>query len=242
MVNFELIAFPDDRALAQAVGQAWLEEIAAQSGRGEHYCVALSGGRIAKAFFSAVAGATNASEGLLRSVHFFWGDERLVPPDDAESNFRVAQELLLKPLRIEEAQIHRLRGEASIESAVAEAEVELCRLAPLNEDSQPVLDLILLGMGEDGHVASLFPGESETLMASKSVYRAVMASKPPPCRITLGYPTIAAARRVWVLVSGAGKEAALRESLRPEGQTPLARVLRSRPTTKIFTDIRLGGG
>lgn len=240
MEKFELISFPDDCTLAQAVARRWLDEAAAQSGRGDPHCVALSGGRIAKAFFSAVAEQAQAGEGWLKGVHFFWGDERCVPPDHPESNFRIAREMLLQPLRISEAQIHRLRGEESSEFAVAEGEAEICRIAPLDGNGQPVLDLILLGMGEDGHVASLFPGEPESVMASKQVYRAVTASKPPPRRMTLGYGAIAAARQVWVLASGAGKEGALRESLRPEGQTPLARVLRSRQLTKFFTDIRLG--
>jgi 6-phosphogluconolactonase len=136
--------------------------------------------------------------------------------------------------------IHRIRGEASPEEAAQHAEAELCRIAPLNGDGQPVLDLIFLGMGEDGHVASLFPGEPETALSDKAVYRVVRNSpKPPPVRITLGYATIAAARQVWVLASGAGKETALRESLKPEGQTPLARVLRSCPQAKVFTDLRL---
>jgi 6-phosphogluconolactonase len=74
-------------------------------------------------------------------------------------------------------------------------------------------------------------------MSSPAVYRAVTASKPPPRRITLGYAALAAAREVWVLASGAGKEAALRESLASGGRTPLARVLRERDGTRIFTDI-----
>ena len=94
-------------------------------------------------------------------------------------------------------------------------------------------------MGEDGHVASLFPGEREADGASPAVFRAVMNSpKPPPNRVTLGYAAIAAAKQVWVLTSGAGKEAALRESLSPTGRTPLARVLRARSDARVFTDIR----
>jgi len=102
-----------------------------------------------------------------------------------------------------------------------------------------VLDLVLLGMGEDGHVASLFPGEAEDVMNSSAVYRAVTASKPPPRRISLGYGALVAAREVWMLASGSGKETALRESLSPTGATPLARLLRARGRTRIFTDIRL---
>ena len=115
--------------------------------------------------------------------------------------------------------------------------MELSRVVPRNEAGQPMLDIVFLGMGEDGHVASLFPGEPEEANAAKSVYRAVTASKPPPRRITIGYGAIAVARQVWVLASGAGKEQALRESLAVVAQTPLAKVLKLRSHTKIFTDI-----
>lgn len=93
-------------------------------------------------------------------------------------------------------------------------------------------------MGEDGHVASLFPSESEEAMSRGAVFRAVTASKPPPRRITLGYAALAAANEVWVMASGAGKEAALGESLEENGRTPLARLLRLRATTRIFSDIK----
>jgi len=102
-----------------------------------------------------------------------------------------------------------------------------------------VLDLIFLGMGEDGHVASLFPGAPDEVVRSKSVYLAVVASKPPPRRITISYGTIAAAIQVWVLASGAGKEHALRESMSPNGRTPLARVFQMREKTTLFTDIAM---
>jgi len=107
---------------------------------------------------------------------------------------------------------------------------------PANINGQPVLDLIFLGMGEDGHVASLFPGESEAVMAGEPVYRAVTAANTA----TPGHPGLwrdCGGAAGWVLVSGAGKEAALRESLRPGGQTPLACVLRLRPNTRVFSDL-----
>ena len=93
-------------------------------------------------------------------------------------------------------------------------------------------------MGEDGHVASLFPNAPASVIQCETPYLAVRSSsKPPPLRISLSYAAIAAARDAWILISGAGKEAALRESLRPNARTPLARILRSRGRTRIFTDI-----
>jgi len=203
------------------------------------YTVALSGGRIAKDFFNRVAQLAQERRQSLAQVHFFWADERCVAPTDAESNFRIATELLFQPLGLPAGNIHRLRGEDEPEAAARAGEAELRRIAPANGAGLPVLDLVLLGMGEDGHVASLFPGEAEDVMNSSAVYRAVTASKPPPRRISLGYGALVAAREVWMLASGSGKETALRESLSPTGATPLARLLRARGRTRIFTDIRL---
>lgn len=234
MSNWELKPCADATALADLAVAEFIGWAALSS---EPKTVAVSGGRIAKDFFSAVARQSKARGQSLAHVHFFWADERCVPPTDTESNYRSAAELLFTPLGLPAENLHRIRGEDEPAQAAREAEAELRRFALANAAGQPVLDLVLLGMGEDGHVASLFPGEPEAAMSSPAVYRTVTASKPPPRRVTLGYATIAAARVVWVLASGAGKEAALRESLSPAGKTPLARVLRERERTEIFTDI-----
>ncbi len=234
MGSHELFSFATDAALASAVAERWLDELAARLASGP-YCVAVSGGRIAQKFFTAVADLAPTRPGCFDRTHFFWGDERCVPPTDAESNFGLAKAHLLDPLAISPDKIHRLRGEIAPKWAATEAEAEICRIAPLNESGQPVLDLIFLGMGEDGHVASLFPGSPEE--APQSVYLPVVASKPPPQRLTLSFAALGAARQVWVLASGAGKHSALRESLAADGTTPLARVLRMREKTIIFSDI-----
>jgi 6-phosphogluconolactonase len=236
MGNSTLIPFKQADALANAVATAWLDEIGSAKMEGRAFCVALSGGRIAGPLFAEFSRQAKVRASSLGQVHFFWADERCVPSDDAGSNFRVAHELLLCPLGIIEDRIHRIQGEQPPDAAAREAEAELRRIAPPGADGQPVLDLILLGMGEDGHVASLFPGEPAAVAANPAVYRAVTATKPPPHRVTLGYGVLAVAREVWVLISGDEKEGALRESLRPEGRTPLARMLRSRTRTRIFSD------
>jgi 6-phosphogluconolactonase len=238
MGSFKLTAFADSRSLAEAAASAWLEEIAAK--RGGPLCVALSGGRIAKAFFAVVTAQAKADKELFSGVDFFWGDERCVPPGDAESNYRVARESLLAPLEIADERVHRIRGELPPDQAATDAEAQIRQFVPLSSSGQPVLDLIFLGMGEDGHVASLFPGETAEVWSKPAIYRAVTATKPPPKRVTLGYATIVQAQQVWVLASGPGKQAALRESLRPDGQTPLARVIQSRSHTSIFSDIPIG--
>jgi 6-phosphogluconolactonase len=236
-MSFELNAFPNGAELARAAAAQWLRDLASVPAETRPHCVALSGGRVARSFASAVAELAKSQSSALDRVHFFWSDERCVPPTDPESNFLIAQELLFGPLGIPEARIHRIRGEANPELAAREAESGLRRLAAAQSELQPVLDLVFLGMGEEGHVASLFPGEPEAVVASPAVYRPASVPKPPPLRITLGYPALATARQVWVLVSGAGKQGALRESLAAAGQTPLARVIRLRNQTRIFTDI-----
>jgi 6-phosphogluconolactonase len=246
MKNFELISFASADELVSRVAGAWLDEIESANRAGKMHCVALSGGRITQKFFAATveqAGLRKIGNGgtpsVPANVQFFWADERCVPPTDQESNFKMANELLFAPLKIASNQIHRIRGEDSPQAAVKTAEAEFRRVVG-RDAGAPVLDLIFLGMGEDGHVASLFPGVPLQKLDSAVPFLAIENSpKPPPCRISLSYAAIAAAKQVWVLVSGAGKAAALRESLRPGGQTPLARVLQSRSRTSIFCDIRL---
>ena len=234
----ELLRFPDPTALAQAAARDWLTEVGLAAQRRGGFSVALSGGRIAKTFFAAMVRATQTAGVSLAALHFFWADERCVPPDDPESNFGLAHRWLLAPLGVPEANIHRIHGELPGEHAAVEAEAELRRFVSADNEGQPVLDLVLLGMGEDGHVASLFPNERESAARGTASYLAVNdAPKPPPQRVTLSYGPLRAARRVWVLASGQGKEKALRDSLAESGDTPLARVIRSRTQTRLFTDI-----
>lgn len=234
-MSHNLHHFGDAQTLAKAAAERWRAALLERN-PSRPFTVALSGGRIPKALYKAFAGL--AAGDSLESVHFFWGDERVVPPTDPESNFHLAAVPLFLALKIPESQVHRMLTERDEAFAVQQAEAEICRVAELNDQGQPVLDLVFLGMGEDGHVASLFPGDTEAL-ETLALYRAVTGPKPPPRRITLGYPALAAAREVWVLASGVGKKEALQASLEPTGNTPLARVLKSRSNTEIFTDFVL---
>lgn len=241
-MGFEVRTYPDDAALARDAAGRWLERLErrAKTASGEPYSVALSGGRIARNFFAEIAKQATGRGELFKGVHFFWADERCVPPTDPESNYGIAKELLFNPLKMPEAQVHRLRGEENESLALREAVGNIeTWVRGKTAKGQPIFDMIFLGMGEDGHVASLFPGELESAINDPAIYRAVTAVKPPPRRMTLGYGVINAAREVWVIAAGAGKEGALKESVSPAGKTPLARVLRARERTSILTDVRI---
>ena len=227
-------AFADKAALAEHAAARWLERLAKRDA-GRPFTVALSGGRTPRLLYESVV--TRAGGGTFDKVHFYWGDERVVPPTDDESNFKLADLGLFQPLEIPLGQVHRVQTERSETEAVQLATDELLQLTESNAAGQPVIDLVFLGMGEDAHVASLFPGDTEAI-ESQAVYRAVTGPKPPPRRITLGYPALAAAREVWVLVSGEGKAEALRASLADGSDTPLARVLQTREHTEILTDFK----
>ena len=237
---FEMVSLPNADALVATVAATWLDEIATANSSGKPHFVALSGGRITLKFFAVVIEQSKTRNISLGNVHFFWADERCVPPDDKESSFAAADEHFFHLLAIARTNIHRIYGEQAPEYAARLANMEIKGTVPLNAAGQPVFDIVFLGMGEDGHVASLFPDEAEAARLDPAIYRAIGNSpKPPPNRVTLGYAAIAAAKNVWVLASGAGKEVALRESLSLEGKTPLARVLKMSSSAKVFTDICL---
>jgi 6-phosphogluconolactonase len=225
--------------LTRAVAGALRDHLAARLPGTPLFTLGLSGGRIAGPLFDALVAAEHAGPTRVLTapaVHFCFADERCVPPDHPESNFALARARLFAPLGIPAERVHRIRGEADPAEAASEAERALRALTATSPPALPRLDLVLLGLGEDGHVASLFPGAPVEVTESAAVYVPVMGPKPPPRRVTLTYAALAAARAVWVLVSGPGKAGALAESLRPEGTTPLARVLRAQPGARVFTD------
>ena len=237
MNQHKLKTLSDSAALAEAAAQYFVDSIPDRA----PFHVALSGGRIAKAFYDSIVARVQSERRNVDHIHFFFADERCVPATDPESNFLTARQSLFDPLQIRAEQIHRIHGEVDDSYAAKEAEAEICRIAPMNSAGQPILDLVILGMGEDGHTASLFPGEPESFLNDPMVYRAVTAVKPPPRRITLGYAPLAAARQLAVLASGKGKEAPLRQIFAELSQgkptLPLARVLYSNPNFLIFSDI-----
>jgi 6-phosphogluconolactonase len=233
----EIRFFDSAEELAEVAARDWLEWLQVMTLAGREATVALSGGRIAERFFNASADALAADPTSVDRVHFFWGDERCVPPDHKDSNYRLAAQHLLKPLGIQENCIHRIPGEFGAELAATTAARGLLKWTGTDAGTIPSLDLVFLGMGEDGHVASLFPGEPVEVVNSADWFRPVTAPKPPASRVTASYELLAHAENVWVLVSGDGKEEALRKSLDGAASTPFGLLLGSRTSTRIYTDL-----
>ena len=237
--RYRLQVFPNDRRLISEVANRWIAELwPLCAGRSDSrpVCVALSGGRVARRYFVSIKDASRKEGSSPKNLHFFWADERCVPPTDPQSNFADAARSLLTPLGVPAKQIHRIPGELHPEAATKMANDEARTFLSPNQSGVPAFDLILLGMGEDGHVASLFPEHSEGL--SPLAYCSVSGSpKPPPNRISLSYQAIAAAGRVWVIAAGADKKQVLYNSLTGAAATPLAQVIKSRAMTEVLTDI-----
>lgn len=182
------------------------------------FSLVLSGGGTPRRTYELLAEKLAADRDFWAGTHLYWGDERGVPPDDAESNYRTARLVLLDKVAPPAANVHRLAGESNDPERTA---AEYAAAFPARAD------LILLGLGADGHTASLFPG-SPLLFEAQSLFAPATAPVAPKKRLTLTPPVLAVARTVLVLVTGTGKAAALRRVFAAEGsveETP-ARLVR----------------
>ena len=176
------------------------------------FTIALSGGSTPKSLFNLLA--TNARTVLpWDRMFFFWGDERHVPPTDPESNYRMAEEAMLSKIPVAAGNVFRIPAENPDASAAADAyEQTLRKFFQLGPGEVPIFDLILLGMGPDGHTASLFPG-SAGLQEKTRLVIANWVDKLKTSRLTLTLPVLNAARCVAFLVSGTDKAAVLKTVL-----------------------------
>ncbi len=163
----------------------------------------LAGGNTPRAIYAALAQTPNALP--WDRVQITFGDERCVPPDHADSNYLMAKEALLSRVPIPEGNVFRIRGEIHHEEAATECEARLNAVAQRLGEARYVHDLLLLGLGEDGHTASLFPGSPALDETDRNVIPAT-GPKPPPQRITFTLPLINAARLVVFLVNDPKKE------------------------------------
>ena len=170
--------------------------------------LSLSGGSTPKAIYELLAHGEFRSSVEWTKVHVFWGDERCVPPSHPESNYRMACESMLDTVRIPKSNIHRIPAEKTPDQAAESYERELKSF--FGNTSLPRFDLMLLGMGDDGHTASLFPGTS-ILDEHTRLVANVFVAKLKVHRVSLTYPVINNSESILILVSGSGKAAMLRD-------------------------------
>jgi 6-phosphogluconolactonase len=199
-------------------------EVKAAAGRAaaerRRWSVAVSGGSVATTFFPQWGSQAPTDWGV---SDVFWADERAVPPTDPDSNFGIARALWLAPAAVPDRSVHRMPAERpDLEGAAAAYAGDLQQTL----GGRP-LDLVLLGIGPDGHVASLFPGHPVLAEQSKAVAAVVDSPKPPPRRLTLTLPVLTAARVVVIAAFGAPKSGIVREAIQePGSRLPAALVAR----------------
>lgn len=183
--------------------------------------LALSGGNTPRPIYAMLAKEGGGVP--WDKVYITFGDERCVGPEDDASNFRMAKESLLDHVAIPAANVLRMRGELPPDEAAADYEAQLAEIADESGEERYVHDLILLGMGDDGHTASLFPGSEGLKEAERSVIENYV-EKFSTYRITFTYPLLNAARHVCFLVGGNGKAAIVQSILDGDTSYPSAHV------------------
>ena len=217
-------------------------EVTARRGK---FIIALPGGSVASTFFPALATATVD----WKRVEIFWIDERAVPPDHPDSNVALASRLLLVAADVPAERIHRMHGELpDLEQAARRAADDLKSIA----GDPPQLDLAIVGVGEDGHVASIFPSHVRTRTyrdlaterhhaAAEPVMAVYDAPKPPARRLTLSLSVLANAAFVIVAAFGRSKAEVMRRALHlTDASTPIAELLRRAPSSLVLLDREAG--
>ncbi len=200
-MNKNIHAYPNKEKLVAATTER-IADCMEQAIQKNGLCnMALSGGKTPAGIFSLLASSPYRDRLDWSRLHLFWGDERMVHPEHQDSNFKLVQEALLDHIKIPDENIHRMRGEIEPEEAAAEY-IEL--LHDHFEGDLPCFDLMLLGLGEDGHTASLFP-ETDAVEECEKHAVAVFVPKLDVWRVTLTLPVLNAARRILFLVSGKSK-------------------------------------
>ncbi len=248
----EIVICRDEADMHERAADAFLDRAEACLSRKGMFTVALSGGRTPKGLYERISMPGKKELLDWRRIHIFWGDERGVPPEHDDSNYRMVLEPLLRKLRIPKGNVHRIKGEKG-DNAAAEYEKEMIGFFGTSGNAVPVFDLILLGMGSDGHTASLFPGmlivaddgSVKIPGSGAGLAAAVRVGDAGRLRITLTPVVINSAREIFFLVSGREKAAALSEVLEgrfdPE-RFPAQLVRRAKGKVTWFVDKEAASG
>lgn len=218
----DVVVHPDAGTIADAAAQLFTQESAGVSNARGRFAVALCGGDTPARLFERLAADPYRTQIDWPVWAVYFGDERAVPPDDPQSNYHMAKQKLLDHVPVDPLRVHRMPADnPDLDAAADEYAVTLHGDLAEAQGHAPRLDCILLGLGENGHTASLFPGTPALSVTDRWVTPGLADYKPYE-RLTFTYPTINAAALVVFLVSGDSKAAALRDTA--AGRTPAAGV------------------
>jgi 6-phosphogluconolactonase len=217
--NVRIWRVADAMALAQTAAEFFQQKAQESIAAHGRFTVALSGGSTPKAMFTRLADEPYRTAIDWAHVYVFWGDDRCVPPDHADSNYRMAQEILLAKVPIPAENIFRLHGELDPAEAAREYAARLRQF--FQTESGPQFDLVFLGMGADGHTASLFPGTTALHAEADKIVVENYVEKLKSYRLTLTAATINQARTIVFLVGGTDKAATLNAVLQGPYQPDL---------------------
>ncbi len=216
-----LEVFDDAQALSRAAARALVDRSRQAFSERRRFALALAGGTTPKLLYGLLASEFR-DELPWQCVHLFWSDERYVSRDDPDSNYRMAREVLLDAVALPSDNLHPPEvGLPDPDEAARRYEQTIRNFFAPHE---PRLDWTFLGLGEDGHVASLFPGSAALEEERRLVVAVRDSPKPPPVRLTMTLPLINGSREVHFLVSGEAKHEALAQSHRQGAELPAQRV------------------
>jgi 6-phosphogluconolactonase len=214
----ELLIHADAGDLAYAVASRFITRVVDAQSTGGVAQVVLTGGRVAAVVYQAVAESPARVEIDWQRVEFWWGDERFLPDGDPDRNETQARDALLSHLEVNPARVHPMPADTG-QGAEAAAAAYADELAAAGS---PKFDVLMLGVGPDGHVASLFPGYPQLEVMDVETVAVHDSPKPPPTRVSLTFPRLDRAREVWFVVSGEDKADAVAQALKG-GDVPAAR-------------------
>ena len=206
-----VVVEPNPGALAARVADRFLARLRARTRNGRVAHIALTGGSMGAAVLRATADHPRCAEIDWSLVHFWWGDERFVPRDDADRNALQSRQALLDRITVPDANVHEIAASDSgltLDEAAEAYAAELARYAT-GEHPWPSFAVCFLGVGPDGHIASLFPDRPEVTVTDAAALPVRDSPKPPPERVTLTRPVLNASKRVWLVLTGADKASAL---------------------------------
>jgi 6-phosphogluconolactonase len=227
-MNQNVRVYSHREALARAVADYVAAQVSNSVAERGVATLVLSGGTTPRSVYTLLSAEPYHSTIPWKKVHLFWGDERCVPPTSEESNFRMADETLISRVSLPSENVHRIPVERPPAEAAAVYDREIREFFGLKDGEFPQFDLLMLGLGEDGHTASLFPGTT-AIQGQNRIVTEVYVEKLKTHRITMTLPTINHAASVVFLVEGSNKASIIREVMETQHKTYPAQLVRPVP-------------